>query len=116
MNLYGIANCDTVRKARDWLAQHQIIYTFHDFKKTGVSVAQLAAWAEQVGWEKLLNQQSTTWRRLDDATKAGINSPATAFALMVAQPSCIKRPILSCPDQLLVGFNEAEYAVLLTTK
>ena len=116
MNLYGIANCDTVRKARDWLAQHQIIYTFHDFKKTGVTVAQLSAWAEQVGWEKLLNRQGTTWRRLPDTTKAGINSAAAAFTLMAAQPSCIKRPVLACRDQLLVGFNETEYAAILTTE
>lgn len=113
MDMYGIPNCDTVKKSRIWLTQHNLAYEFHDFKKTGVSVAQLSNWAEQVGWEKLLNRSGTTWRRLPEEIKISITTPAAAFALMAVQTSIIKRPLLAYKDHLLVGFNEAEYAALL---
>ncbi len=114
MDIYGIPNCSTVKKSRLWLAEHGIAHQFHDFKKEGVTVAQLSAWAEQAGWEKLLNRAGTTWRRLPDEVKTGITTPAAAFALMAEHPSLIKRPILVHQDRLLVGFKEPEYATLLT--
>ncbi len=112
IQLYGIPNCSTVKKARVWLEQHQIPYQFHDFKKTGASIEQLSAWAQQVGWEKLLNRQGTTWRQMDDATKAGITDAASAIALMRDKTSSIKRPVLMSGTTLLVGFNETEYSQL----
>ncbi|MDR3390586.1 MAG: ArsC family reductase [Sulfuriferula sp.] len=114
MDIYGIPNCSTVKKARTWLEQHGIAYQFHDFKKTGVSVAQLDAWAQQTGWEKLLNRQGMTWRQLSDDAKAGITGADTAFALMTEKTSVIKRPVLVHQGQVLVGFNEAEYTAALT--
>ena len=114
MDIYGIPNCSTVKKARTWLEQHSIAYQFHDFKKNGVSVEQLSTWAQQTGWEKLLNRQGMTWRQLSDDTKASITTPEAAFALMVEKTSVIKRPILIHQGQILVGFNEAEYTAALT--
>ena len=114
MDIYGIPNCSTVKKARTWLEQHSIAYQFHDFKKNGVSVEQLSTWAQQTGWEKLLNRQGMTWRQLNDDTKASITTPEAAFALMVEKTSVIKRPILIHQGQILVGFNEAEYTAALT--
>jgi arsenate reductase len=113
MDVYGIPNCTTVKKARAWLDEHGHSYTFHDFKKTGVTHAQLAAWAEQVGWEKLLNRQGMTWRQLPDDVKASITTPAAAFALMVDKTSCIKRPVLEYRGRVLVGFNPADYTALI---
>lgn len=112
IQLYGIPNCTTVKKARAWLEQHQIPYQFHDFKKTGASVEQLGAWAQQLGWEKLLNRQGTTWRLLDDATKASVTDAASAITLMSDKTSSIKRPVLISGTTLLVGFNETEYSQL----
>ena len=114
MDIYGIPNCSTVKKARVWLAQQNIDYAFHDFKKTGVSVAQLTLWAEQIHWEELINRQGTTWRKLSDAIKASITTPAAAFALMAEQPSLIKRPVLVHQHRLLVGFNAAKYTTFFS--
>ena len=113
MDIYGIPNCSTVKKARAWLDQRSIPYQFHDFKKTGVTIAQLSTWAQQSGWEKLLNRQGMTWRQLTDDTKASITTPAAAFALMAEKTSVIKRPVLIHQGQILVGFNEAEYTAAL---
>ena len=112
IQLYGIPNCTTVKKARVWLEQHQIPYQFHDFKKAGASTEQLSAWAQQVGWEKLLNRQGTTWRQLDDATKADVTDAASAITLMSDKTSSIKRPVLMSGTALLIGFNETEYSLL----
>lgn len=109
MKLYGIPNCNTVKKARAWLADQGLTVEFHDFKKQGISVAKLEEWSTCVGWEKLLNRQGTTWRQLPDATKTGIKSQEGAIALMQEKPSVIKRPVLEINNTLLVGFDEATY-------
>lgn len=111
ITLYGIPNCDTVKKARAWLSAHGTQTTFHDFKKQGVPEPQLARWLEAVGWEKLVNRQGTTWRKLGDGEKAGVLDDASARALMLRQPSVIKRPVVEWPDgAVTVGFSEALFA------
>jgi arsenate reductase len=107
--LYGIRNCDTMKKAWTWLDQEGVEYAFHDYKKAGISRAKLEAWAGRVGWEKLLNRAGTTFKKLPDADKAGLDQ-AKAIALMQAQPSMIKRPVLEADGDLLVGFRPEEYA------
>ena len=103
--VYGIPNCDTVKKARAWLAAQGLEARFHDFKKQGVPPAQLDRWVAAVGWEKLLNRQGTTWRRLDAATQAGVQDAASAVALLMQQPSAIKRPVVEWADgAITVGF------------
>jgi arsenate reductase (glutaredoxin) len=103
--LYGIPNCDTVKRARRWLDEHGTAFAFHDFRKSGVPADRLAAWIAAVGWERLLNRQGTTWRRLDEATRAGVTDAASAAALMQAQPSVIKRPVVDWGSALTVGFE-----------
>lgn len=110
--LYGIANCDTVKKARVWLDQRGIAYGFHDYKKQGADPVRIAGWVEQAGWEKLLNRAGTTFRKLPDADKQGIDA-ARAVALMAANPSCIKRPVVEHPGGLLVGFKPEEWEAAL---
>lgn len=107
ITLYGIPNCDTVKKARTWLNDQGVAYEFHDFKKQGVPAAKLPAWGKAVGWDKLLNRQGTTWRKLDAATQAGAADPAGAQALMVANPSVIKRPVVDWGKDVTVGFDAA---------
>jgi arsenate reductase len=107
--LYGIKNCDTMKKARAWLDAHGVAYTFHDYKAAGIDRARLAHWAEEVGWEVLLNRAGTTFRKLPDADKDGLNQ-SKAIALMLAQPTMIKRPVLERGGQLLVGFKPEIYA------
>ena len=114
--VYGISNCDTVKKARAWLAERQLPCEFHDFKKLGVPADRLAAWASAVGWEKLLNRQGTTWRKLDAAAQADIKDAASAMALMQAQPSIIKRPVVewgSGVGSTTVGFDPASWTASL---
>lgn len=107
ITLYGIPNCDTVKKARAWLAGREAAVTFHDFKKQGVPDARLARWVEAVGWEKLVNRQGTTWRKLADEAKAGVVDAASARALMLREPSVIKRPVVEWADgRVTVGFSE----------
>ena len=108
ITIYGIKNCDTMKKARGWLDSHGTAYRFHDYKSEGVDKARLAGWAKAVGWEVLLNRAGTTFRKLEDADKAGL-SEARAIALMVAQPSMIKRPVLDLGGRLLVGFKPEIY-------
>jgi arsenate reductase len=108
--LYGIANCDTVKKARAWLTEQGQTHEFHDFKKHGVPPDALARWADAVGWDKLLNRKGTTWRKLDAATQAGVTDTATAQALMQAQPSIIKRPVVDWGPGITVGFDAAAWA------
>ena len=112
LTMFGIPNCDTVKKARVWLEGRGIAYTFHDYKKAGADGAQVAHWVELVGLDKVLNRAGTTFRKLPEADKQAID-PAKAVALMVAQPSLIKRPIVECPGGLLVGFKEAEWVAAL---
>lgn len=109
LTLAGIPNCDTVKKARTWLESRNIPYAFHDFKKSGVTAAQLDHWADAVGWEILLNRRGTTFRGLSDEDKAGIDR-AKAIRLMVAHPSLIKRPVVSDDnDRTTVGFQAEEF-------
>jgi Spx/MgsR family transcriptional regulator len=110
--LYGISNCDTVKKARKWLENHGIEYAFHDFRKDGLDQASLNRWVEQLGWEVLLNRRSTTWRKLEDADKADLDPPR-AMALMLREPTLIKRPVLVCDGQASVGCSEQDYQALI---
>ena len=111
--LYGIKSCDTMKKARTWLDDHGIQYEFHDYKTAGIDSALLAKWCDGVGWETLLNRNGTTFRKLPEAQKADLNEPK-AIALMVAQPSMIKRPVLTLGRRLLVGFQPAAYEEAFT--
>jgi arsenate reductase len=109
--LYGIPNCDTVKKARVWLADQGQPPVFHDFKKAGVPADRLAAWVAALGWEPLLNRQGTTWRKLGPEQQAGAVDEAGASALMVAQPSVIKRPVVEWPDgRITVGFKPEQWS------
>lgn len=112
LNFYGIPNCDTVKKARKWLDARGVEYAFHDYKKEGADPAKLAAWADAVGWEALLNRRGTTFRKLDEAQKEGIDRDK-AIALMVQHPSMIKRPVVEYPSGVLVGFSEGEWQAAL---
>lgn len=107
-HLYGIPNCDTVKKARKWLDAQSIDYTFHDYKKGGADPRKLEAWSEAAGWEALLNKRGTTFRKLPEEDKADIDR-AKAIDLMVKHPSMIKRPVVENGDNVLVGFSEAEW-------
>ncbi len=108
IELYGIPNCDTVKKTRNWLDGHGHAYHFNDYKKVGVDPLQLASWAREVGWEKLLNKRGTTFRKLDDGDKADLDE-AKALKLMEANPSMIKRPVAETPGGVLVGFVLSEW-------
>ena len=112
ITLYGIPNCDTVKKARRWLDDQGVAYTFHDFKKQGVPEGQLDRWMHAVGAARLVNRQGTTWRKLDAAAQAAAASDAGARALMLAHPSVIKRPVVEAGERVLVGFDEASYTSL----
>ena len=112
IQFYGIPNCDTVKKARRWLDAQGIDYAFHDYKKEGADAGRLAQWCDAVGWEALLNKRGTTFRKLPDADKEGIDR-AKAIALMVEHPSMIKRPVVEHAGGLLVGFGEAEWSAAL---
>ena len=110
--VYGIPNCDTVKKARAWLAERAIEVVFHDYKKQGVPADRMDDWIKSVGWEVLVNRQGTTWRKLDESTKAGVMDAASAKALMLANPSVIKRPVLEQGGVVKqVGFDPAKYEV-----
>jgi len=110
ITVYGIPNCDTVKKARAWLAAHEAACTFHDFKKQGVPADRLAAWEQAVGWETLLNRKGTTWRKLDPQLQAATTDAASALALMLAHPSVIKRPVVDWGRDITVGFDEKGWA------
>jgi arsenate reductase (glutaredoxin) len=108
ITLYGIPNCDTVKKARAWLAGRGVAHEFHDFKKQGVPAAELARWAEALGWESLLNRKGTTWRKLPAVDQAAVTDSAGAQALMRAQASVIKRPVVDWGSgDMTVGFEPA---------
>lgn len=108
VTMYGIPNCDTVKKARNWLDAKGVAYDFHDYKKAGIDQAKLKGWAAEGGWEVLLNKRGTTFRKLDDADKADIDE-GKALALMAEHTSLIKRPVVEYAGGLLVGFDEAEW-------
>ena len=109
VSIYGIKNCDTMKKARTWLEAAGVNYAFHDYKAQGIDAGTLQGWAGKVGWERLLNRNGTTFRGLPDADKAGMDE-AKAIRLMVAQPSMIKRPVLDVDGALLIGFDPTIYA------
>ena len=108
MILYGIKNCDTMKKARAWLDAHRVAYEFHDYKSEGIERKRLEGWAKTVGWETLLNRAGTTFRKLPDADKADLDVDK-AVALMLAQPSMIKRPLLDLGERRLLGFVAADW-------
>jgi len=108
MVLYGIANCDTVRKARQWLDEHGVAYTFHDYKKQGVNPVLLREWCTELGWEALVNRKGTTWRKLPEVTREAMDEPL-ALAVMEDQPSLIKRPILDTGVLRVIGFDVERY-------
>jgi arsenate reductase len=108
--LYGIPNCDTVKKARTWLADNGHDFDFHDFKKQGLDRATVAGWLEQLDWETLVNRKGTTWRKLSDERRAAIVDSASALELMLENPSVVKRPVLAGAGPLAVGFSSDQYA------
>ena len=113
LTLYGIPNCDTVKKARAWLSEQGVDYAFHDYKKQGVPAERVDAWIAAVGWEPLVNRQGTTWRKLDEATKAGVVDAASAKALMLSQASVIKRPVIERDGVVVsVGFDNKRLSEL----
>lgn len=111
--LYGIPNCDTVKRARAWLADHGIAYTFHDFKKQGVPAAELDRWLQTPGWEALVNRRGTTWRGLDETTRNTVVDAASARAVLLANPSLIKRPVVDWGPKkgVTTGFDADAWAV-----
>ncbi|MFL6625091.1 MAG: ArsC family reductase [Vitreoscilla sp.] len=109
--LYGIPNCDTVKRARDWLATRGVAHEFHDFKKAGVPTDRLQAWVDAAGWERVLNRKGTTWRKLDPAQQASVVDATSAQALMRARASVIKRPVVEWADgRITIGFDESDWA------
>ena len=108
VTLYGIANCDTVKKARNWLDRHQVEFDFHDYRKQGLDRSLLQSMESALGWEAMLNRRGTTWRRLPESLRQEMNR-ATALDVMLENPAIIRRPILSRNDQLIIGFNEHRY-------
>ena len=112
VTIYGIKNCDTMKKARAWLDEHGVSYAFHDYKAEGIARDVLDGWVEEVGWEVLLNRAGTTFRALPDDKKEGLNK-AKAVALMLAQPSMIKRPVLISGEKTLIGFKPDFYQAAL---
>jgi arsenate reductase len=115
ITIYGIKNCDTMKKARAWLDGHGVAYHFHDYKTAGISKEKLKHWSDELGWETLLNRAGTTFRKLPDDDKDGLNE-RKAIALMLAQPSMIKRPVLEAGARLLVGFKPEVYDKEVTRK
>ncbi|SNY50669.1 transcriptional regulator, Spx/MgsR family [Arsukibacterium tuosuense] len=112
IKMYGIKNCDTIKKARKWLEQHQLDYQFIDYRQDGLSAERLAAFSQQLGWQNLLNTRGTTYRALDAETKANLNEQA-ALALMLQQPAMIKRPLLQLNERYILGFSNDIYQQLL---
>ena len=113
VTIYGIKNCDTMKKARAWLDSHRVGYDFHDYKVAGIERGRLEGWMAKVGWETLLNRAGTTFRKLPEKDKEGLTEKK-AVALMIAQPSMIKRPVLETGGKLLVGFKPEQYAKFLS--
>jgi len=109
VTIYGIKNCDTMKKARKWLSEHAIEAEFHDYKASGIDRAHLERWCAEAGWETVLNRAGTTFRKLDEADKQDVDQDK-AIALMLAQPSMIKRPVLEAENRIIIGFKPELYA------
>lgn len=110
MTVFGIKNCNTVKRALEWLGAHKVPYDFHDYKAKGITASKLRDWSRQVGWEALLNRKGTTWRQLDDAQKERITNQDSAIKLMTEKPSVIRRPLIEKDGEVIVlGFDEREY-------
>ncbi len=112
--LYGIKNCDTVKKARQWLDQHRIEYRFHDFRSDGLELQQAQAWLDEIGLDTLLNKRGTTWKQLDDKLRAQLTGD-NAAALLIEHPTLIKRPLLDIGHQRFVGFSDQQYREIFKT-
>ena len=109
MKVYGIKNCNTVKKALDWLGENKIEYEFHDFKKSGISELKIEEWASKLDWESLMNKRGTTWKQLDSTLQLAADSKAEAFKLMQEKTSIIKRPVIETERGILLGFDDAAY-------
>lgn len=110
LTVYGIKNCNTVKKSLDWLKKHKIEFEFHDYKTKGIDAAKLRDWSKQIGWEKLVNKKGTTWRQLDEKIQNKVTTEKTAIDLMTEKTSVIKRPLIESKNKVLaLGFDEAEY-------
>jgi Spx/MgsR family transcriptional regulator len=110
LKLYGIPNCNTVKKAMDWLKKNEIEYEFHDYKKKGITEEKLKEWIAQIGWEKLVNKRGTTWKGLDETLQQSITNDASAIALMMTKNSVIKRPLIENENTIAaIGYDEKEY-------
>jgi Spx/MgsR family transcriptional regulator len=116
MQVHGIVNCDSVKKARTWFDARGVAYQWIDFRKSPPAIADLARWCRAVGWETLLNRRGTTWRALDDAAKAAVVDERSAIALMAAQPTLVKRPVVEAHGDVVVGFSEADYEARFARK
>ncbi len=113
MIVYGIPNCNTVKKALDWLRQHQVDFEFHDYKKKGITMTKLEEWAAMAGWEVLINKKGTTWRQLPPNVQQSIVNKEAAFQLIIEKPSVTKRPILESNNKILIGFDEEAFEAFL---
>lgn len=110
MTVFGIKNCNTVKRALQWLGSHKVTYDFHDYKSKGITASKLREWSRQVGWEALVNRKGTTWRQLDDAQKERITNQDAAIRLMMEKPSVIRRPLIEKNGKVIaLGFDEDEY-------
>jgi arsenate reductase len=112
IKIYGIPNCDTMKKAMKWLNDHKLAFEFHDYKKWGVPEEELKQWVKNAGWEVVFNKRSTTWKNLDEKIKGNL-SESSAVCIMLENPSAVKRPVLIDDHKLIIGFKEAEYETLL---
>lgn len=114
MTVYGIPNCNTVKKARTWLTDHGFDYEFHDFKKQGISAEKLQEWCAVFGWEKVLNKKGTTWKKLSEEQQSSVKDEATAISILLHNHSAIKRPVVEKDGKaMLISFDEEQYAGLL---
>ena len=111
--MYGINNCDTIKKAKSWLNEHHIDFDFHDYKKLGIEHSQLTLWVQQLGWEQLINKRGTSWRKLDESSKQNMDDQL-AVTVMMDNPSIIKRPLLVMGEQKILGFNQQQYQQLFS--
>ncbi|WP_455813985.1 ArsC family reductase [Pseudomonas graminis] len=117
LTMYGIKNCDTIKKARKYLESQGVEYQFHDYRADGLDEALLQRFIDTLGWQALLNTRGTTWRKLEESERNAVDNPATALKLMLAQPAIIKRPLLCAPDgSMLLGFSETTYTPFIQEK